>query len=210
MTSSARSTIGKIGLTGAVLAGLWLLAAPFIGTFLIVERRLAGADAIIVLSGSAVYKDRNRKAAELYAQGIGKRVFLTDDGKRSGWSQSEQRNIPYVELAKRELETQGVPAGSIEILPDEVSGTDDEARRLGAAMDRYPIKTITIVTSPYHTRRSLLVFEQILAGRGVEFGIEHTGGNTLDPQPTGWWLSIAGWGSVGGEYLKLAAYWAYY
>lgn len=206
----AGRTLMKVGLGAAVLVGLWVLAAPSIGAFLIVEKPLASADAIIVLSGSAAYKDRTRKAADLYTQGISSRVFLTDDGERSGWSRSEQRNIPYVELAKRELEAHGVAAESIEILPGEVSGTDDEARRLAARVDRAPLTTIIIVTSPYHTRRSLLVFERILAGRGVEFGIEHTGTAGGDPHLANWWLSSSGWSSVGPEYLKLAAYWTYY
>ena len=108
----------------------WIFLAPFLATNLIVNKPLEKADAILVLSGSSVYKERTQKAAELYKQGVSRKVFLTDDGISAGWSQSEQRNPPFVELAKQELISQGVAETDIEILKGDVTGTIWEARVL--------------------------------------------------------------------------------
>jgi uncharacterized SAM-binding protein YcdF (DUF218 family) len=189
-----------------VIAAGWVLIAPWLATRLIVERPLANADAIIVLSGSAVYKERTKKAAELYKQGVAPIVFITNDGERAGWSQIEQRNPPFVELEQRELIANGVLPDAITVLPGEVAGTDQEAKAVAAEIDGRQIKSLLIVTSAYHTRRALRTFDKILAGKSVVIGIEPAGQTDTNY----WWLSLDGWFTVGGEYMKLAVYWAYY
>lgn len=53
-------------LASASLVAVWIVCSPFLAKWLIVEKRLDHADALMVLSGSAVYKERTRTAAELY------------------------------------------------------------------------------------------------------------------------------------------------
>lgn len=102
---------------------LWIFVAPLLAENLIVEKSLEHADAILVLGGSATYQERTDKAAELFKKGITAKIYLTDDNMRSGWSKSEQRNIPFVELAQRNLVNQGVPAESIEVVKPDAGGT---------------------------------------------------------------------------------------
>ncbi len=189
---------------------IWALFAPHLATYLIVSRPLAKADAIIVLSGSAVYKERTRKAAELYKQGISQRILITNDGEFSGWSQTEQTNPRFFELERRDLIANGVAPEAIEVLPGVVSGTDDEARAVAAENDARPLQTLVIVTSPYHTRRALRTFDNILTGRGVEIGIEHPPPGELSPNPNYWWLAARGWQMVAMEHLKSVIYYANY
>jgi uncharacterized SAM-binding protein YcdF (DUF218 family) len=189
---------------------LWVVFAPYLAEALIVEKPLEKADAILVLGGSAVYIERTRRAAEIYKQGVAPKVLLTNDGERAGWSRKERTNIPYVELARRALVAQGVPEEAIDILPGEVTGTDWEARRLLADLERNGVRSVLLVTSAYHTRRALWTFEKFLSGKGVEFGVEHPPAGDQTPAPGAWWLSRRGWGMVGGEYVKSAVYWAYY
>ena len=196
--------------TVGLLAALWVFIAPPLAVWLVVERPMTNADAIIVLSGSAAYKERTKKAAELYKQGVSAHIFITDDGERSGWNKEEQTNLPFVELEKRELIAGGVPADAITVLPTEVSGTDQEAKVLATEIDTRPLNSVLIVTSAYHTRRALRTFNKILAGKGVEIGIEHAPISDRSPKPDYWWLSPRGWSSVGAEYVKLAVYWVMY
>jgi uncharacterized SAM-binding protein YcdF (DUF218 family) len=192
------------------LCGVWVLAAPRLATWLVIENPLGHADAIIVLSGSAAYKERTHMAAELYKQGVAPILFLTDDGERSGWSQSGQRHPPYLELEQRELIANGVSPDDIRILPGQVTGTNYEARAMATEIDSRPIGSLLIVTSAYHTRRALWSFEKALAGRRVELGIVHPPIGEQTTSSDRWWLTARGWQDVAGEYVKSAVYCVYF
>lgn len=198
-------------LIGFILfAGSWIYAAPFFAENLIVEKPLEKADVILVLAGSSVYTERTEKAAEIYRQGSAPKIVLTDDGEQSGWSRTEQRNVPYVELARRDLIAQGVPADNIEIVVPNGSGTIYEARIVKEKALENGWQSIIIVTSAYHTRRALWTFEKVFAGDTVEIGIVGAPTGRQTPAPFEWWLTALGWRLVGGEYVKSFYYWIYY
>lgn len=186
------------------------MLSPFLATSLIVDKPLEHADAILVLSGSAVYKERTRKAAELFAHGVSDRVFITNDVARTGWFDDEVSGIPLADLAQRQLVASGVPADRITVLQQPVAGTDDEAKALRAEIESGEIRSVLIVTSAYHTRRSLWTFERILKGTGVEIGIDHPPPGVQTPSPNYWYLKPRGWQTVAAEYVKFAVYYAYY
>jgi len=194
----------------AVIVAVWALFAPFLATNLVIHRPLAKADAILILSGSAVYNERTRKAAELYNQGISSKIIVSDDGQRAGWFSGEQNNPRYVDLELRELAAYGVPLEAITILPDTVAGTDEEAKSVAAKLDELNFKSLLVVTSAYHTRRAAWTFEKILAGKGVTIGIDSPPPGDRTPGPTYWWLTPRGWQTVAFEYVKMAVYYAYY
>lgn len=200
----------KIGLVAIILAAIWVFGAPLLATNLILEKPLDHADAILVLSGSAVYKERTRKAAELYKQGVAPIVIVTNDGTRAGWLSGEQKNPRYVELEQRELLANGVMPDSIVVLAGEVSGTDDEARAVISEIDARQIRSLLLVTSAYHTRRSLRTFEKIVAGKEVAIGVVAVPPGDRTPGAWYWYLTPRGWQTVAGEYVKIAVYWAYY
>ena len=202
--------LSKYFLVLLVIAIGWAVIAPHLAGNLIVEKPLDQADAMIVLSGSAVYKERTKKAAELYEAGVAPLVFITNDGERAGWSQREQTNPSYIELEQRELIANGVMPDAIVVLPGTVSGTDHEARAIKGELDRKQIKSLLIVTSAYHTRRALRTFEKLLADKNVEIGIAHPPAGATTPDPNYWWLSPTGWQMVAGEYVKSAVYYFYY
>lgn len=210
MKSSSRAF--KFLIAFLVFLVLWISTAPFLAKWLIVEKPMEKADAILVMSGSAVFQERTRKAAALYKLGVSDKIFLTDDGTRAGWSQTDERNPPFVELAKKELINLGVSAENIEILPGEVTGTDWEAKVLARRIKESDLNSVLIVTSAYHTRRTLWTFEQILgeSEAEAEIGIAHAPTGEQTPPPFIWWFSKQGWQMVAGEYVKSAAYWLYY
>jgi uncharacterized SAM-binding protein YcdF (DUF218 family) len=188
----------------------WILIAWVLAENLVVEWELPRADAILILGGSSVYKERTRKAAEIYRNGIATKIFLTDDGERGGWSKVEQRNPPFVELAQKELIAQGVAPENIEIVKPRGSGTIYEAEEFQKIIREQNIKTVLLVTSAYHTRRALWTFEKILADDKTEVGSESPPTGEQTPPPFVWWLTPFGWNVVAGEYVKLAYYWLYY
>lgn len=184
----------------------WILAAWILAENLIVEKPLERADAILILSGSSVYLERTQKAALVYRQGVAAKILLSDDGERAGWSKIERRNPKFVETARDNLIAAGVAPENIEILPGQVSGTIDEAENLREKIKQTGWQSILIVTSAYHTRRSLWTFEKILEDQNVQIGIVSPPTGEQTPPPLIWWLSERGWRFVAGEYLKALYY----
>lgn len=201
-------------LLAAVLIAIlvWIVAAPLLANLLIVEKPLASADAIFVLGGAQTYVERTQKAAEIFKQGVATRVFLTDDGEESGWSKIEKRNPKYVELAANSLVSQGVPRDRITILEPAVTGTIYEARLLASSTQTAELKRVLLVTSAYHTRRTIDTFERVLRenGREIELGIVSPPTGEQTPPQFTWWLRKNGWKLVAGEYVKLVVYYFYY
>lgn len=191
---------------------IWILIAPFYAKYLIREKPLAHADAVFVFGGSSVYTERCSKAFELYKNGISDKIFLTDDGGRGGWSQAEQKNPAFVELASVELQKNGVPIENIEILEPQVDGTFDEAKVLAETIKAKNLKSILLVTSAYHTRRAFWITEKVLRENNlnIEIGIVSPEPGNQTPKPQFWWLVPKGWQFVAGEYVKIFVYWMYY
>lgn len=200
----------KVLITLSVLLVLWIVMAPKLASMLIVEHRLEKADSIIVLSGSAVYQERTRKAAKAFREGISKTIVLSDDGGEAGWSRTEDRNPKFVELARRSLVGYGVPRESIILMDSEVSGTNEEAAAFERESSKHGWKSVLIVTSAYHSRRALSTFEKKFAGSDMTIGIVSPPPGDKTPPVSTWWLTPLGWQFVAGEYLKTAYYWVFY
>jgi uncharacterized SAM-binding protein YcdF (DUF218 family) len=191
------------------LSAAILLLWPFVGWCaargLVTRGEVGRTDALVVLSGSAAYAERAAEAARLYREGRAPLVLLTDDGVSAGWSEAEQRNPRFVELAAMELQRGGVPTDSIRVLHARPTNTYDEATAVRAYADASGLRSLLVVTSSYHSRRALWTWRRVLRGSGVEFGLEPAeGGRT--PGAWSWWLSAAGWREVAGEYVKMIYY----
>lgn len=199
----------KFHLVFAGLLAAWLVAAPLAAKSLIARKAIEKPDAILVLAGSAVYKERNEHAAALFRQGISPRIIITDDDRVSGWSAEEGANMKYAELARRELTANGVPADRITVLEEPVSGTVFEARLLADRARSLGLKNVLLVTSAYHSARALRTFERVSknAENSLEFGIDPVDPGIETPSELTWWLSVRGWRFVGGEFVKSVYYW---
>lgn len=208
----ARSRIFNIivGFLGLLL--FWILLAPLLAKNLIVEKPLERADAIFVLGGSAAYIERNQQAALAFKRGIAPKIFLTNDGLKGGWSKKERRNPYFVERARSELIAQGVPESAIEILPEIVDGTQDEAALFAKTFQERNLHSVLLITSAYHSRRTLWTFERaaLKNNLAIEIGIETAFVGQQTPPVFNWWLKRTGWQFVAGEYLKSLYYWLFY
>ena len=196
----------------APIAICWMLSAPWFARQLIVERQLLRADAIVILAGSATYRDRCKKAAESFQLGVSSNIFLTDDKSLAGWSRIDQRTLPFAELARRQLINDGIPPTSIHLFPEPVESTADEAQLVARAIEKNSWKSVLLVTSAYHTSRALRTFERaISAGNTIaELGVVYAPLGHESPQPSWWWISSAGWRDVAWEYVKSVYYIMFY
>lgn len=189
---------------------VWALVAWVAARALVVSDELEHADAMVVLAGSTAYVERTHRAAELFREGRAPKIFLTNDNGQSGWSNELQRNPLFIERAAEELKRAGVSQDALEMLPQIVSSTHDEALLLRSVMEARGLRSILIVTSAYHSRRALWTFRKVFEGSGINIGVTVVPPGDEMPLPATWWLHLSGWRVVAGEYLKLIYYWLYY
>jgi uncharacterized SAM-binding protein YcdF (DUF218 family) len=189
-----------------VLLPLWVPISWVLADFLVVESVMERPDALVVLGGSAEYVERTALAAHLFKQGRAGYVVLTDDGRRGGWNQEQQRNPFFVENARESLIASGVPAEAVLIPPKVTDGTDDEAVVVLQFAAGRGFTSIELITSAYHTRRASIIFEshRVRLGSSCAIGISATRGGELDPTSYVWWTSLDGLRTVTSEYAKLA------
>jgi uncharacterized SAM-binding protein YcdF (DUF218 family) len=203
--SNFRSIKPKALFTSLVLVFLWF-AAWGAAKLLIVNAPLAHADVIMIMAGSAAYKERTQRAAELYREGRAPKIILTDDNQQGGWESDEQRNIPYQELAGRTLRRLGVPHAAIELVPGPVSSTYEESLLLRNYAEANGLHSVLVVTSPYHSRRALWTLRKNFSNTAITIGLEAAPPGWQSPSPATWWLHLRGWPLVAGEYVKLIYY----
>lgn len=130
---------------------------PLLQSFLIVEKKISKADALVLMAGSP--EIRIPPLGILYKKQSFAKILLTNDGILGGWSPDHGRNLYHVEWAEQALLRQGVPAEAIVTLPFSVSGTFYDAFHAMDYATRKGMDSVMIVTSDYHTRRTLWSFE---------------------------------------------------
>lgn len=184
---------------------IWPFAAWAGAKFLIMEAPLDKADAIVVLGGSATYKERAHEAARLLHEGRSQRILITNDNTQGPWSPADQRNLFFYERSLRELRNGDVPPQSVEVLPQPVTSTYDEAQEIKAYALQHGLRSILIVTSAYHSRRALWVFTRVFRDTGIQVGLV-IARREESPSPVKWWLTLRGWQFVPPEYVKMVYY----
>ena len=185
---------------------IWPFAAWVAASLLITEAPLAKADAIVVLGGSANYRERARAAAQLLREGRAPRILITNDNLRGPWSSAEQRNLYFYERTLEELENAGVPDASVEVLMTPVNGTHEEAELLKEYAVDHGLHSVLIVTSAYHSRRALWTFSRVFRDTAIQVGLTAVRPGTDSPSPATWWLTRRGWRLVPTEYVKMIYY----
>jgi DUF218 domain len=122
------------------------------GRFLIVNQPRK-SDVIVVVAGET--DRRPARGLELLGQGYAPRLILDvpAEAKIYQWSQ--------LEIARRYVD--GLPqAGSITVCPISGLSTKDEAQDAARCLQGVNARRILLVTSDFHTRRALSIFNRIL------------------------------------------------
>lgn len=178
----------------AAFATSLALAAVFAdepARFLVVDDPPQPADAVLVLAGDPDY-ERTLTGARLLLSGAARLLVLTGGEPGPGDSASSLR-----EVALRV----GVPPEAIRM--EEVSrSTRGSMLEVRPILEREGVRTLAVVSSPYHQRRAVWTARRALPGIRVV-------GRPAEPsfwRPEGWWKTRAGRRLVLGEYLRLAYY----
>jgi uncharacterized SAM-binding protein YcdF (DUF218 family) len=135
-----------------------LLAAP-----LVVHDDNARGDACYVLAGGGALWERLDAAADLVQMGRVKHILLMKDDKRGQYSFKDNRSWNRTEWAADYLAWRGVPADRIRWIPqtEGMFGTLTEARAVARHLPQ-GVKTLVVVSSAPHLRRSMLALRRTL------------------------------------------------
>ncbi len=154
----------------ALLGGLSIGLAVKAGGFLVMDAPLP-SDVILVLAGET--DRRPERALQLLAQGYGRRVVLDVPTNTKIYEFTE------IQLAQKYI--QDLPqAGSVSICPIDGLSTKDESKDAEKCLAREGGKSVLIVTSDFHTRRALSIFQREIPGHeysvaaardGAQFGV---------------------------------------
>jgi hypothetical protein len=165
------------------------------GQLLVVDQP-ASSDVIVVLAGET--DRRPATAVELLSRGYAPRVLLDVP------SQARIYEFTQIELAKKYV--QSLPqASSISICPIEGLSTRDESHDVAKCLASEPGDRVLIVTSEFHTRRSLSIFRHEVKGRifsvaaasdATQFGTRWWTHRQWAKTCLDEWLRVAWWSAV--------------
>jgi uncharacterized SAM-binding protein YcdF (DUF218 family) len=201
----SRHRIWKVPL---ISAGFFLLLAIVfflrIGHWLVVEDPLKKARAIAVLSGRMPM--RALEAAKLFREGNASEVWLTRSSEPGDTLAA--MGISYVGedfYNLRVLIHEGVPADAIRVLKPSIINTADEMNVIATALANEKDRTVILVTSKAHTRRTRTLWRSLERGKGQAIVRAASG----DPfEPGSWWHTTGDALDVVREVLGLLNAWA--
>jgi uncharacterized SAM-binding protein YcdF (DUF218 family) len=179
----------------AVLALLALAACFAAGEFLVHTDEVKRSGAVVLLSGGS--QERMDEAARLMRERYADLLILTDTDQRM------PGGILEWEYIRLEMIENGVSPAQIQPTDHTVSSTRDEARAVREYLQRHRISSCLIVTDPYHTLRTRIIFKAEMQAAGIEVRVVPSGGHWY--RPAGWFLSVRGWQATVSEYIKLVA-----
>jgi uncharacterized SAM-binding protein YcdF (DUF218 family) len=138
------------------------------------------ADAAYVLGGTQDSLEFKYLAvAQLYKSGAFDRVWLLSRPGITEHNREIGRNISNDEWSILELETLGVPADKIEIIKisEEFFGTLREAKHIAKLVRLRKIKTLVLISQPYHSQRVYISFKKFLPEEEFNFYIQSSNEN---------------------------------
>lgn len=180
----------------ALAAPLWL---PYLGVMLVVADPLVPANAVIPLAGG---HQRARYAVEIFAAGYATCFVATDlvpNDAGDGWRSGENRAIA--------LEN-GIPPTQIRQTTGIVRSTYEEAQAIRELAEAQDWRSLIIVTSPTHTRRTRLIMDEVFRDSAIVVMVHPVVG--YDYNPAGWWRDEQERKLTLWEYLKLTAFFVGY
>ena len=169
-----------------------------LGKFLVQSDKLEKADAIAVFSGDN--GPRTEKGVELLKEGYADYLILS--------SGKVYDDVTMAELMKNHAIKLGVDESKI-LIDDESATTNENADFTADIIEENNFKSVIVVTSDYHTRRSKLAMEKALENTlidGEKVFVSVTPSKE-EKFTTKWWTSGNSVIMVISEYLKLAGYW---
>ena len=187
--------IGLLLLIVVLVAGAYLLLRGA-GAYLIYADDLEPADVIVVLSGGT--DTRMNEALSLYKEDYSKIIVLTETGEQTeGYEYLNSFDM------RIQLMNNGVPSGNIMITDLSVNTTVDEAVAVRDLMQNRQYNSAIVVTDPYHTRRTKLIFNQVFDGTDTRIIVRPVRSSWFNSRT--WFTSLRGWQFALLEYAKLVS-----
>ncbi|HUG54131.1 MAG TPA: YdcF family protein [Vicinamibacteria bacterium] len=187
-----RRALGWAALAVAA-AAIFLLLSDRPARFLVQEDPPGLSDAVVVLAGDPSY-ERTATAALLMRAGQARLLVLTGGEPGPGDSAAS--------LRERAIAL-GVPPADIRV-ESRSRSTREALVAVAPLLREKGVRSVTLVTSPYHQRRAAAVARRAWPGIAVR-------SRPASPSfwtPRRWWTTAAGRRIVLTEYAKLAYYWA--
>jgi uncharacterized SAM-binding protein YcdF (DUF218 family) len=175
-----RARAQRFLLLAILSAGAVVWVGSGAGTALVSQRDLPDPDAILMLASHEW--ERLPVTADLAQRHPDSVVLLSQPvrptpenchlcGERPGW-----------------LAALGVERSRIDVMPRRVVNTYDEALAAREYMAARHLRSLLVVTSPYHTRRALATFLTVFGGGGTAIGIRPAS-ETSPARPDRWWAA---------------------
>jgi len=167
------------------------------GAYLIIADDLTPVDAIIIMGGGG--EGRMNEALELYNEKYARIIILTETGERI-------EDFDYLQSfdLRIQLLNNGVPSGNILITESEVTSTLEEAHAVKQLLERRQLSTAIIVTDPFHTKRTSIIFGDVFSGQDIKLYFRPVTPSWYTSRT--WFLTADGWKFTILEYIKLLAY----
>ena len=188
-----RARIGARWWVGILaLSATALILSDFPARFLDVEDPLEPADAALVMTGDPGF-ERTTSAARLVSEGKARLLVLTGGEPWPGDSAASLR-----ERALRE----GVPSERIRF-EDRSTDTRESLVNVWPILQEEGVRTLVLVTSPYHQRRAFLAARRAFPGVRI---VNRPVRTRPWPPARSWWREATTRRLVFQEYAKLAYY----
>ncbi len=166
------------------------LSLVSIGAILIVADPIVPVDAVVILSGDS--GDRLAMAAEMLTRGHVTNLVITNTDRAAN------RRLAS------EAEEWGFDEDRIFITDLTVDSTRDEAKAVLAFGRDQGWSSLMVITDPYHSFRTRLIFRNELRGSGIKISIRPVVGHWF--RSSTWFFSREGWQVVFLEIAKLIKY----
>ena len=162
--------------------------------FLIVEAPLEQADVIVVLSGDS-NGERLKEAIKLFKQGYSSKIIISGGPLILG--------LTHAGWLKKQAVALGLPEQAV-LIEDRSESTLENAKFCLPLVKKAKFKSIILVTSPTHTRRSWRVFTKVFGPENIKIITRPAGNSRFRLQK--WWLRHEDTQRVAREYSSLLFY----
>ena len=173
-----------------------------IGNFLVFQDELEPSDAIVVLVGSST-GNRIEEAVRVFDKGMGKVLVFSGYSYYPGMDSHRGMKQYAIKL--------GVPDDKI-VAEKAIGETSTWGEALAniKLLKRLKAKSLILVTSSFHTRRSHWVYKHVIKSLNMDITLRvHPAYDPKVPYP-GWWKIRSGKKMVFDEYIKLFYYFITY
>jgi uncharacterized SAM-binding protein YcdF (DUF218 family) len=158
------------------------------------------SDAICILLGD--FRVRPIRASELFLRGFAPTILIVDFPDDMVFGNLESQLAQVIMLKS------GIPADRLVRLRGRVTSTAEEARFYRDYAEKNGLKSLVVVTSSFHTRRSQWIFERVFAGSGIKLSYAAARQPHIDE--TNWYKTDEGLVTYFSETLKTIYYYLRY